>query len=357
MRLVWGAVGRLSAILPVVVLCSIGAPTAAPQTTKLRVSLPISIDSAIGQNIREFARQVETRTGGTVTFELQVNNRFYDELGVVWGVATAGIEIGATSLNQFAHYVPLAEAFLQPFLFNFDALVQAATSRESKIRALIEKEILLKTNARVLWWQPYGSSVILSRSILATNPAAIAARFVGVPDDQVRDLMRVCGASLIPVSPASINAQLQSGAILAAAADITNVAEHELWRVADTIINLRHAPSLFTVVINEKAWLALAPAEQQILSEAAEDAQAVMWARFVTIRAAAFAAAVQKGMRIVEPSGDDIAQWRACSAALLEAYMVRAGQAGPKLFEAYGKLRTEPCCRDAPSGEEHFSNR
>jgi C4-dicarboxylate-binding protein DctP len=357
MRRVWRAVGQLGAVLPVAVLCLIGAAPAFSQTAKLRVSLPISIDSAIGQNIREFARQVEARTGGTVKFELQPNDRLYDESGIVWGIATAGIEIGATSLNQFANYVPLAEAFLQPFLFNFDALVQAATSRESKIRALIEREILSKTNARVLWWQPYGSSVILSRSILATNPAAIAARFVGAPDDQIRDLMRVCGATLIPVSPASINAQLQSGAIDAAAADITNVAQHELWRVADTIINLRHAPSLFTVVINEKAWLALAPAEQQVFSEVAEDAQAVMWARFATTRAEAFASAVQKGMRIVEPSADDIAQWRACSAVLLEAYMVRAGQAGPKLFEAYGKLRTERCCRDAPSGEEHFSNR
>ena len=190
-----------------------------------------------------------------------------------------------------------------------------------------------------------------------TNPATIAARFVGAPNDQIRDLMRVCGATLVPVSPASINAQLRNGAIDAAAADITNVAEHELWRGADTIINFRHAPSLFTVVINEQAWQALAPAEQQIRSEAADDAQAVMWARFATIRADAFAAAVQKGMRIVEPSADDIAQWRACSAALLEAYMVRAGHAGPKLFEAYGKLRTERCCRDAPSGEEHFGNR
>ncbi len=187
MRLVSGAVGRLGAVLPVSVLCLIGAPPASSQSATLRVSLPISIDSAIGQNIREFARQVEARTGGTVKFELQVKDRLYDELGVVSGVATGAIEIGATSLNQFAHYVPLAGAFLQPFLFNFDALVQAATSRESKIRALIEREILDGTNARVLWWQPYGSSVILSRSILATNPAAIAARFVGAPDDQIRE--------------------------------------------------------------------------------------------------------------------------------------------------------------------------
>ena len=136
--------------------------------------------------------------------------------------------------------------------------------------------------------------------------------------------MRVCGGTTVPVSPASINAQLQSGAIAAAAADINNVAERELWRVADTIINLRHAPSLFTVFINEQAWQALSPAERQIVSEVAEDTQDVR-ARFARIRADAFAGAVQKGLRIVEPSADDIVQWRACSAALLEEYMVSAG--------------------------------
>jgi C4-dicarboxylate-binding protein DctP len=357
MQVVSGAVGRLGAVLLVAFLCLFGAPSAFSQSAKLRVSLPISIDSAIGQNIREFARQVEALTGGRVKFELEVKDRLYDELGVVSGVSTGAIEIGATSLNQFAHYAPLAGAFLQPFVFNFDALVQAATSRESTIRALIERDILDATNAHILWWQPYGSSVLLSRSILATNPAAIATRFVGAPDDQMRDLMRVCGATLVPVLPASISAQLQSGAVDVAAADITNVAEHDLWRVADTIINLRHAPSLFVVVINEKAWQALSSAEQQILSEVAEDAQDVMWARFATIRAQAFAGAVQKGVRIVDPSADDFAQWRACSAALLEAYIARAGQAGPKLFAAYGKLRTERCCRDTPTREEHFTNR
>jgi hypothetical protein len=66
-------------------------------------------------------------------------------------------------------------------------------------------------------------------------------------------------------------------------------------------------------------------------------------------RAEAYALAVEKGMRIVEPSADDVAAWRACSAPLLEAYMQRAGEAGPKLFAAYGKLRTQPCCREAPA--------
>ena len=65
-------------------------------------------------------------------------------------------------------------------------------------------------------------------------------------------------------------------------------------------------------------------------------------------RAEAYAYATEKGMRIVELSKGDMEAWRACSAPLLESYIERAGPAGPKLFAAYGKLRTAPCCREAP---------
>jgi TRAP-type C4-dicarboxylate transport system substrate-binding protein len=118
--------------------------------------------------------------------------------------------------------------------------------------------------------------------------------------------------------------------------------------VADTITNLRYAPSLFMVVINDKVWRKLTSEQREIFEELAQDAQAYMWARFATVRAEAYAFAVEKGMRIVELSKGDVEAWRACSAPLLEAYIERAGPAGPKLFSAYGKLRTDPCCREPP---------
>lgn len=329
-------------------LCGVGEPAALAEPAKLRLGLPIAIDSPTSENIQEFALQVQARTGGEVRIEIQGQDRGYDERGVLSVVRSGAIEIGATQLSQFTHDVPVAGIFLQPFMFNYDALVQAATADRHEIRELIEKEILRRTNTRVLWWQPYGSGVILSKGVHATNPDAIAARVVGAPDSQMRELIRVCGGAPVPGSPASLFAELQNGAIDAAAADIMNVGEFELWRVADTITDLRHAPSLVVVVINERAWQRLSPDHREIVAELAQDAQNFMWARFATIRARAYAFAVEKGMRIVEATGDDVEAWRACSAPLLEAYIDRAGESGRKLFMAYGRLRTDPCCREPP---------
>jgi C4-dicarboxylate-binding protein DctP len=330
------------------VLCWAGAPAALAEPAKLRLGLPIAVDSPTGENIQEFARQVGARTGGEIRIEIQGQDRGYDERGVLSVVRSGAIEIGATQLSQFVRDVPQAGIFLQPFMFNYDALVQTATGDRHEIRELIEQEILRRTNTRVLWWQPYGAGVILSRGVRATNPRAIAARVIGAPDSQMRELIRVCGGAPIPGSPASLIAELRNGAIDAAAADIMNVGEFELWRVADTITDLRHAPSLVVVVINERVWQRLSLEHREIVAELAQDAQNFMWARFATVRAQAYASAVEKGMRIVEATGDDVEAWRACSAPLLESYIERAGESGRKLFMAYGRLRTDPCCREPP---------
>ena len=110
----------------------------------------------------------------------------------------------------------------------------------------------------------------------------------------------MCGGLPQLVPPSDASAALRKGSVAAFATDVMTIRERELWRVADTITNVRYAPSLFMVVINDQAWRQLTPEQQEILAELGQDAQSYMWARFVTIRAEAYALAVEKGMRIVQ---------------------------------------------------------
>jgi C4-dicarboxylate-binding protein DctP len=335
----------LGALRPLLLLLCSGlvARPALAETTTLRMTLPISADNPVGQAISDFARQVGVRTGGAVRIEVQGKGRRYEEHEVVTAVASGAIDMGATTLGQFAAEAPLAGVFLQPFLFNFDILVEAATERGSEIRALVEDDILYWTNARVLWWQPFGSSVIVSKAT-----AVIASHAVGAPDHLTRALIQACGGTPHLVPPPEVPGALRTGTIKSAVTNVMNVRDHGLWQVADTVTDLRHAPSLFLVIVNERAWQRLAPAHRDIMSELAQEAQSDMWARFTAIRTDAYAFAKQKGMRIVDPRPEDVAGWRVCTAPLLEAYIERAGEAGPKLFAAYGRLRMAPCCRKLP---------
>src|SRR5262249_26039497 len=123
--------------------------------------------------------------------------------------------------------------------------------------------------------------------------------------------------------------------------------ERNLWQVTDTIVNTKHSPSLFIVVINNKVWESLSASQQQALSDAAGAGQERVWDLFAQVEGDAYAFAGSKGMKVYQPSPKEVVAWRECSAPVLESYVERIGDLGPKLFAAYGKLRTDPCCNNA----------
>jgi hypothetical protein len=45
-----------------------------------------------------------------------------------------------------------------------------------------------------------------------------------------------------------------------------------------------------------------------------------------------------------------VAEWRACSAPVVDAFMMDTGELAQQLMRAYGKLRTSPCCSAGPGG-------
>jgi C4-dicarboxylate-binding protein DctP len=319
---------------------------AAVQTRTLSLNMPVSAGNPISENIDEFRREVERRTGGALKITIGGRARRYEDNEVISAVSSGAIEMGATSLNQFAYDVPLAGVFLQPFMFNYDALVRAAAKPGSEIRGLIDDEILYWTNTHVLLWLPRGSTVIFSRRAADLNPATIVNLPVGAPDDLTKELTRACGGSPHLVPTSDLYSALEKDSIQVTMTDILGVRERDLWRVTDTIVNTKHSPSLFIVVINDKVWDSLSEDHQQTLTEAAEALQERMWDLFAKIEADAYAFATNKGMKVYEPSPKEVVAWRECSAPLLESYVDRIGELGPKLFAAYGRLRTDPCCNN-----------
>jgi hypothetical protein len=77
--------------------------------------------------------------------------------------------------------------------------------------------------------------------------------------------------------------------------------------------------------------------------------------RMAEIEANAYGLARDKGMIVHQLTPDEVADWRACSAGMMEDFMSTSGELGRRLMAAYGTLRTEPCCTAGPQG--NFTNR
>lgn len=54
--------------------------------------------------------------------------------------------------------------------------------------------------------------------------------------------------------------------------------------------------------------------------------------------------------KVHEITPDDVAEWRVCSAPVLESFMSTAGELGHRRMEAYGQLRTLACCSAGTPG-------
>jgi C4-dicarboxylate-binding protein DctP len=126
---------------------------------------------------------------------------------------------------------------------------------------------------------------------------------------------------------------------------IPAVPNRELWKVADTITRTWHAPVEYVSFINEKVWQSLSPAHQTLLLEAARKVEREVRDRLVQIEAEYYQFARAKGMKVYDLTPDQVADWRACSAEVIDAYV----KEHPEFA-----LRTEPCCSMAPH-EGHFS--
>jgi C4-dicarboxylate-binding protein DctP len=164
------------------------------------------------------------------------------------------------------------------------------------------------------------------------------------------EFAKECGGIPTVLSSSKMYDSMKSGALDMIMTGITGVDTRELWKVADTITRTEHAAIEFVVIVNEKTWQSLAPGHRTIIVEAAKTAERTLRDEIASIEARAYAFAREKGMKIHELTPNQVAEWRACSSGVLDAYMRTPGDQVRQILAAYGRLRTEPCCSVGPGG-------
>lgn len=328
---------------------SVGSAVAEP--IKLRITLQQPITTHIGQNLTRFKEEVEAASAGELGVEIFDNSRLYKDTEALGAVASGAVEMASLTAQQFNAKVPAIAIFEQPFLMNFEALVRAATAPEGGMRKLLDEAIVGATGTRALWWQSYGSSVFISKNGRHTKlPGGIAGQKVRVFGDVMGHFVKYCGGEPQLLSATQQYQAMKDGTVDMLMTGVTTVAPRELWTVADTITRTEHAALEWLVIINEKRWQSLSERHRDIIRTAARKVERELRDQVAEIERKAYEGARQKGMTIVELTANEIAEWRACSAGLLDDYMESGGDLAAGLMAAYGELRKDPCCSAGPGG-------
>lgn len=332
-----------------VLLAALAIAPGHAEPLKLRLTLQFPItDPFQGKSIADFKIAVERETQNAVTIEVLDKGQLDLDYQALDAVKSGAVEMGVAGLDQVTKVIPAASIMEQPFLFNFQALVRAATSPDSEMRQLIDDAILKSMGVRVLWWQTTGSQVFYTKDGDLRNPERLKGLKTRINSDTMASLVTYCGGVPLDAPASKIHDTLKDGSLDGSMIGITAAKTLGLWEVAGAITRTDHATIEFLVLINEKNWRQLSQEQQRIVINEARTVERRARERAALLEAAAYEFAKTKGMQIYELTRTDVAEWRACSAEVFTNYLEQTGELASKLMAAYAKLRQQPCCSAGP---------
>jgi C4-dicarboxylate-binding protein DctP len=332
-----------------IVLLLIAPSAAASEPIKVRFSLQVSAtEPFLGAPIGRFKEEVERETGKAIVVEI-IDNVKDDQ--IVGAIRSGANEMGLAPLYGIGRVLPAAGFMEQPFLFNFDDLIRAATSPESEVRKLIDDAILSTMGLRVLWWETIGPQAIFTKKGDARHPRSITGKKMRAGSPTTSSFAAHCGGAPLIVSTSKVQQAMADGTLDMVMMAPAAVWTRDLWKVSAAMTRTDHTAVEFLVVINEKVWQSLGDKHQSIFVQAARRVESDARERSVELNEEAYDFARSKGMKVHELSPHDVAEWRACSSDVLVDFMGKGGELAQALMSAYGRLRTAPCCTAGPQGE------
>lgn len=337
------------AALASLLLLGIVAPSSA-EPVRLRLSFQLPLSGSLGANLVRWKETVERDTGNAVAIEILHGAKALPDRTVAQSVMSGDIEMAVANAVTLVDKVRGVDVLSLPFLFNSNVFLRAMLDHERPSRRMLDEAIIEKTGARLLMWQPYGTNVFFSKGAPASKPADIAGKRIRASGQLDIEFGRMCGGAPELISAGAQYEAMKTGRIEMAMTAAENVSARKFWEVSDILTKTNHSTVMLLLLINERVWQSLPPAHRDTMAAVARGAEAELWDGLLKGDEDAYRYARDKGMKVAEVSSFDLAEWRACSAPIVEGFMEVSGQLGHELLRQYGKMRTDPCCSEAPEG-------
>ena len=305
----------------------------------LRLTMQIATNHELGQNVLLFKEKLEKDSNGALKVEVYDSAQLYKGSEVPQAVSSGAIDMGMVLIDEFAGTIPSAAVFSVAFMFPDYKTLAKAVDASSPVRKLIDDEIL-KTGARVLWYQDYGAVQLLARRGEIRTPADIKGKKVRVLGKPTGDFINAVGASPVKVGGSEQFIAYQRGTVDVGMTGTTATKSRKIYEVMDSITITNHAHTEFLIVMSELTWKKLSDQEKGWITKAAQAAEMHMRANTekANLDAEKWLTKNTK-MKVVNLTADELAQWKKASEPSVQAFIKDSGETGKKLIEELRKLQ------------------
>jgi len=303
----------------------------------LRLTLQLPATHHLGVNVQSFADEVNKNTNGEIKVEIYPSAQLYKDKEVPQAVSSGAVEMGVAALTRFVGTIPAVDLFYVPFLFADEEAVKNAVAKGSPVRGPID-DAVLKTGARILWWQAYGGAVFLSNDFALNSPDDLKGKKVRVFSKTLGALVEAAGGAATSISGSEQFLAYQRGTVDVGITGVTAVQKRKLYQVMNTLTATKSMVDIeFVVLINDKVWQELSDQQRQIMETAAARVEKELRDKMSQLEADAFAFVKDK-MTVVELTDAEMKDWQKLAEPVVEEYVKNAGSLGQQLVDAARKL-------------------
>ena len=308
--------------------------SAAPAAAQTKWNLPSAYpaDNLHTENLAQFAKDVETATGGKLVITLHPNASLFKAPEIKRAVQTGQAQAGEVIISIHENEDPVFGVDVVPFLatsFEQSKKLWAAS------RPALEKKLATQ-GIKVLYAMPWPPQGLFSKMPVEKVEDLKGAKWRAYNPGTSR-IGEMVGAQAVTVQQAELAQALATGVVNALITSSATGNDVKIWESVPNFYDIQAWLPKNVVFVNQAAFDALDKPTQEAVLKAAAAAEERGWKLSEAKTKGYMDTLAAKGMKVVPPSPELKAGFEKIGGTLSDAWLAKAGATGQEIIAAYKK--------------------
>ncbi|MFV0383993.1 TRAP transporter substrate-binding protein [Paracoccus sp. (in: a-proteobacteria)] len=297
---------------------------------ELRIGMAAPENTPWGTITHKFADKVAELTGGELTVSVYFNNELGDEQTMARQLARGRLDMAELSNVASSLLVPEYGLLLSPYAF--DSLKQADCVADGNLAETFG-ESFRSAGAVFLTPVEVGNMTIMSKTPIRTPSDLQNVKIRTSPTQSDTYFIQAAGGAAVPLGTADSLPALKTGQVTALTTPIVIGVAGGYAAAAPQVTRTNHGHQIGTILVSAQRWDGLSEENRAALTEAAKV--------FVELRPlmreteeAMLKKVAESGGNVVEPTPDEMTQWKALAPEVRERMMADIGGNSVAIWDA-----------------------
>ncbi|MCH8504280.1 MAG: TRAP transporter substrate-binding protein [Ectothiorhodospiraceae bacterium] len=311
-------------------LLGLGA-TAAGADTRCDMATPYGESTFHTQNIREFVKEINEATNGELRIEVHSAGALVRHPNIKRAVRSRQIQMGEVFISILGNESPIYAVDSVPFLAtSYEEAAELWEASRPKIEQLLERDRI-----KLLYAVAWPAQGFYTNQELNTVEDFRGLRFraYNATTSRMAELLGMQGTQVeVPEIPQAFSTGIINTMITSPTTGVDSTA----WDFVDYFYDVQAWIPKNMVVVNQQVWDQLDESTQEIILEAAANAEERGWQMSREEADRQKAILDENGLRVIEPSEELMNGLREIGEQMIQEWLEQAGSDGEALLETYG---------------------